>query len=72
MGKDAAGELRDELGVEVPPGIAALSNHERDDLADALRAARRRQATQLRAALDGALHLIPRLLRGPVRKIFGA
>ena len=72
MGKEAAEGLEGQLGVKVPRGIAALDHDDREDLADAVRAARRRQSAELRRALDGALQYIPRLLRGPVRKVFGA
>jgi hypothetical protein len=71
MAKDAAGSLQAELGASPPAGLAALDAAERDDLAAAVRDARRRQAVALTEALDGALNLIPRLLRGPVRRIFG-
>jgi hypothetical protein len=40
-------------------------------LSEALRSARRRQAQQLQSASDQALAHIPRLLRGPVKKIVG-
>ena len=62
--------LRDELGVDPPPGIASLPSARRDDLADAVRAARRRQAMELAAAGEKALALIPRVLRGPIRRMF--
>ena len=70
MAKAAA--LRDELGSAPPAGVVeALSEAEADDLANALADARRRQAAELRAAVHGAYDHVPRLLRGPIRKIFG-
>ena len=32
--------------------------------------ARQQQATELAAAMDGALDFVPRLLRGPIKKLF--
>ena len=40
-------------------------------LADSVQAARRRQAAELAAAGEQALGHVPRLLRGPIRKIVG-
>lgn len=71
MGKDGApGELRDALGKAPPKGaIAALGERELAELARAVSTARERQARELDAAIEGALGRIPRLLRGPLRKI---
>jgi hypothetical protein len=64
--------LRSELGAEPPPGVAALlSEDESAQLAATIRAARARQRDALAAAADGAFNHIPRLLRGPIRKIVG-
>lgn len=49
----------------------ALAAEDLSDLAAALRDARHRQAAALHDAGDRALHRIPRLLRGPIRRIVG-
>lgn len=73
MSKDAAIQsLRRQLGETVPAGVRALSEEELADLAAAVQAARHRQAAALDEAGDRALGRIPRVLRGPVRKVAGA
>jgi hypothetical protein len=64
--------VRDQLGGTAPAGLERLAEPELRDLADAIRQARRRQAEALAVAGDRALSQIPRLLRGPVRRIVGA
>lgn len=65
--------LTQELGATPPKDVTAkLSDDECEQLATALRDARRRQSAALAAAADGAFNHIPRLLRGPIRKIVGA
>jgi hypothetical protein len=61
------GELRD------PPSsaVAGLPDEHLTHLADALASVRRRQAQELEAASARALEHIPRVLRGPVKKILG-
>jgi hypothetical protein len=72
MSKEAARRaLEAQLGQSVPRGVARLSAEELNDLADAVRLARRRQAEALSEAGERALHRIPRLLRGPIRKVAG-
>ncbi len=66
---DAIDILEDELGAVVPDGIAALAGHELLALADLLRDARRRQARELDDGVEGSLEIVPRLARGPVRRI---
>ena len=69
-GVGAARELRDALGKTPPKGLAgALSEEQLADLARAVSAARERQSAELRAAIDGAFDGVPRLLRGPLRKV---
>lgn len=70
--QEALGTLRSQLRVNPPKGFSALSEDELADLADALRDARHRQAAELQAAGDKAFGHIPRLLRGPIRKVMGA
>ncbi|MDR3417375.1 MAG: hypothetical protein P4L83_14440 [Nevskia sp.] len=59
-----------ELGAEPPRPIAALGAQELDRLTAALGEARRLQRQQIEQAMEGALHHVPALLRGAVRKIF--
>ena len=63
--------LRDALRTEPPPGCAALSDADLADLAGAVQAARERQRAELHAAIDAAYRHVPRLLRGPLRKLVG-
>ncbi|MGE5617473.1 MAG: hypothetical protein ACM3UX_00900 [Candidatus Woesearchaeota archaeon] len=73
MSTDAARRaLEAQLGASVPKGVCALSETELGDLAEAVQSARRRQTLSLAEAGERALNRIPRLLRGPVRKIVGA
>jgi hypothetical protein len=73
VSKDAARRaLEAQLGAGAPKGVLALSETELNDLTDAIRTARRRQTASLAEAGERALDRIPRLLRGPVRKIVGA
>ena len=61
--------LEAELRGKAPAGLSRLSDEELRDLAEAIRSARRRQAADLAAALEESLSHIPKLLRGPVRKV---
>lgn len=63
--------LEAQLGGKAPPGLAALNDEQLSDLADAVHSAKRRQAAELAAAGDQAFGHIPRLLRGPIRKMLG-
>jgi hypothetical protein len=69
MTPDAKRELRAELGAAPPKGLDALTDEEIADLAGALRVARERQSAALAKAMEDALRHVPRLLRGPVRKM---
>ncbi len=69
--KDALAALHAQLGAHAPDGLAQLSEDELRHLAHALRDARHRQAQALAEAGERALGHIPRLLRGPVRRIVG-
>jgi len=72
MSKDASRRaLEAQLDDRLPRGFSVLSAAELDDLADAVRSARRRQAAALAEAGERALARIPRLLRGPIKKITG-
>jgi hypothetical protein len=63
--------LEAELGSAPPAGLARLDPDELRDLAHAIRDARHRQAAELEAVGDRALNFVPRLLRGPIRRIVG-
>lgn len=54
----------------MPTGIQGLTEEQRQDLADALREARHRQAAALAEAGEKAFGQLPRLVRGPIRKMF--
>ena len=72
MSTDAAiRALRTQLGQTPPSGLRALTDEQVLDLAAAVEAARHRQAASLAEASDRALGRIPRVLRGPVRKVVG-
>lgn len=63
--------LRDALRAEPPPQLSALDDGPLADLAAAIDAARARQRAELNAALDQAWGHVPRLLRGPLRRVVG-
>jgi hypothetical protein len=69
---DAFKALEEQLFAAAPPALARLSSRQLGDLTAAIRAARRRQAEELAVAGDQALGHVPRLLRGPIRKVMGA
>lgn len=62
--------LQTELAATPPAGVRSLSPEERDHLAAAIRDAKARQTEALRLAGEQALSLIPRVLRGPIRRLF--
>lgn len=65
-------ELERHLGGPLTPGLAALSDAEIDALAKAIAHATRSQKEALAAAIDNGLNIVPRVLRGAVRKaLFG-
>jgi hypothetical protein len=59
-----------ELAASPPAGTSRLTSQQQDDLAGAIRDAKDRQAAALAAAGEQALWLIPRVLRGPIRRLF--
>jgi hypothetical protein len=61
--------LKPELGGSVPAGLDALSEDELDEFAGIVRAAKRSQSQELELAVEQALDIVPRLLRGTMRKI---
>ncbi len=64
-------QLRAELGGQAPERLRRLKAEHLLDLADAVRGARHRETEALEAASERALSHVPRLLRGPVRRIVG-
>ena len=68
---DAAAELADELGGQVPPEVARLPAAELEHLAGLIAEARHRQAAEIARAAERGLSFVPRLLRGPLRKALG-
>jgi len=63
--------LTARLGTEPPAGLRKLTGAQLTDLTTAVSDARRRQGQALAAAGERALAHVPRLLRGPVRRIVG-
>jgi len=71
MPQDGLKALASELRDTPPSSLGELSDEQLRDLASAVRDARHRQAAELAAAADRAAGHIPRLLRGPIRKVLG-
>jgi hypothetical protein len=69
----AVEELADELGTDTESLSFLLDADEADvrELLDAYRAARSAREQELRDAVDRALGVVPRPLRGRVRKLIG-
>ena len=63
--------LQAQLGGTAPDGLRKLSVDQLADLADAIAQARHREAAAIARASEQALSHIPRLLRGPVRRVVG-
>jgi hypothetical protein len=61
--------LADLFEGPVPPGLASLPDRELVILVDAIAAAQRHQRDALAAAVDAGLAMVPRVLRGTVRKV---
>ena len=60
-----------QLRAPAPAGLRDLDDADLRALAQAVRQARHRQAAELEAAGDKALALVPRMLRGPIRRMLG-
>jgi len=69
MSGDGRRALEAELDGRPPDGLRALEDGELTDLADRLREAKQRQSLALEVGIDEALEIVPRLVRGPARKI---
>jgi hypothetical protein len=61
--------LEPELRGSAPEGLDVLTEAELTEFAGVLRAAKRRQSQELEAAVEEALDIVPRLLRGTIRRI---
>ncbi len=68
---DAFTALSSQLRGATPDSLRGLSDDELASLAAAVADARHRQAAALAEAGERALSHIPRLLRGPVKRIVG-
>ncbi|HYZ82731.1 MAG TPA: hypothetical protein VE571_15750 [Solirubrobacteraceae bacterium] len=71
MPDDAFSALSAQLGAPAPESLRELTEDELRDLGAAVADARHRQAAALAEAGDRALSHIPRLLRGPIKRIVG-
>ncbi len=60
--------LEDLCGGSLPEGLANLGEQDREQLVETIRAARKRQAADLKEAAERGLDLVPKLLRAPVKK----
>ncbi len=69
MTASAMRSLEAELGDRVPDGLERLTDEELSDLADCLHDAKLRQSQSLDDAIEEALEIVPRLLRGSMRKV---
>jgi hypothetical protein len=69
MSSDATEALREQLGDPLPPGLGALDETERIDLANAMSEARAQQAIDVEVAIAEALRRLPPVLRGAARII---
>lgn len=68
----ARGDIERLLGGPLTPGLDALDEADLEALARAISEAARHQQSALAAAIDSGLDIVPRVLRGTVRKaLFG-
>ncbi len=57
------------MGGRLPDGLSTLNDEELAHLAGLLHDAKQRQSEALEAAIEEALGIVPRLVRGSVRKV---
>jgi hypothetical protein len=69
MNKNAERILKSELGGKVPHGMDGLAEADMSAFAAVLHDAKDRQSRDLEDAVDQALEIVPRLLRGTIRRI---
>jgi hypothetical protein len=67
--RDPLADLADALGRRPPEALATLPRPALAELTQAVHDARATQAEHLAAALDGALKVAPKPLRGVLRKL---
>lgn len=66
---DAVDILERELGAQLPEGLGRLSGEQLHALAELLQVAKACQREVLDEGVEASLNIVPRLMRGPVRKI---
>jgi hypothetical protein len=69
MNENAERILKSELGGTVPHGMGSLTEADMAGFAAVLHDAKDRQSRELQDAVDQALEIVPRLLRGTIRRI---
>jgi hypothetical protein len=69
MNENAERILKSELGGAAPHGLDNLTEADMAGFAAILHDAKRRQSRELQDAVDEALEIVPRLLRGTIRRI---
>jgi hypothetical protein len=69
ISRDALQDLRDQLRADPPGALGSLAEEDLRHLAEAIRSARARQAVALEHAAEQGFSLVPRVLRGPIRRI---
>jgi hypothetical protein len=69
VSQKALHDLREQLRSDPPSAVVALAEKDLHHLAEAIRTARARQAAALEHAADQGFSYVPRLLRGPIRRI---
>jgi hypothetical protein len=69
VSQDPLQELRDQLRGDPPDALRTLSEADLRHLTEAIRTARVRQAAALEHAAEQGFSYVPRLLRGPIRRI---
>jgi hypothetical protein len=69
MNENAERILKSELGGKAPHGLDGLTEADMSSFAGILHDAKRRQSRELEEAVDQALEIVPRLLRGTIRRI---
>ncbi|HUR84480.1 MAG TPA: hypothetical protein VMY78_03985 [Solirubrobacteraceae bacterium] len=69
MSGDAIDILEGELDARVPEALDVLGRDDLLLLADLLHDAKAHQAQELDEGVEASLEIVPRLMRGPVRKI---
>jgi hypothetical protein len=69
MSANAVRALEAELGGAAPDSVSKLTDAQLSAFTDLLRTAKRRQSGALESAMQESLEIVPRMVRGPVRKI---